>query len=284
MNEETALDTAHEPLVSGSPAVGFGTVWHRRNSPKVHQFTYPVNQLWLDPDDPEALCDRHPLWSASDRRPIRFRREDYFDGGKDHIGTALQKMVADVVGQRPDGPIRMLTQPRTWGWMFNPITVYFLWNGDGASDPVGAVLEVTNTPWKERFLYPLGLEASGQKLVARFSKQLHVSPFLDEDYDYHLSVHQQPSSAASHGPSQIRRLLLDIDVYRAETPAKTTPSEPVVQTSLNIGLHQPDRQTMRTALYKNLAPTHRVSLGIHWQAAQLAKKRIPFISHPGKRS
>lgn len=284
MIEKTGFDQPYEPLVAGPAAVGFGKVWHRRNSPKVHQFTYRVNQLWLDPDDPEALCDLHPLWSASDRRPIRFRREDYFDGGKGQIGKTLKTMVGDVIGQEPDGPIRMLTQPRTWGWMFNPITVYFLWNGDGASDPIGAVLEVTNTPWKERFVYPLGLESSGRELVARFSKQLHVSPFLDEDYDYHLSVRQQPKANSSAWPPQIRRLVLGIDVHPPQQSAITNPADPVVQTSLDIGLYEPDRRTLRAALYKNLAPTHRVSLGIHWQAARLAKKRIPFISHPGKRS
>ncbi len=50
------------------------------------------------------------------------------------------------------------------------------------------MLEVTNTPWKERVLYQMVLRPDGERMTARFDKRLHVSPFLGQDFTYRLSV------------------------------------------------------------------------------------------------
>ncbi len=292
----------------GSSALAVGEVWHARNRPRNHEFTYPISQIWIDPDRPEELFGRHPLWSADRPRPIRFRRRDYFDGGAEPIGPALRSAVAEALGHRPTGPIRMLTQPRTWGWLFNPITVYLLWD-DGAHDhesalpPTAAVLEVTNTPWKERVLYRAVLRPDGDRMTAWFDKRLHVSPFLGEDFVYRLSVGATTEPAATTAPHD---LAMAIDVHRAEPDADAdthvdagppadadthvddgrngaTSSTPLLKTRLMLRLLAPTRRTMNAALYRHPLPTHRVSLGIHVQATKLWRKGVPFVSHP-KRS
>lgn len=45
----------------------------------------------------------------------------------------------------------MLGHPRTWGWLFNPITCYFCFDPEGTSVE-WLVAEVTNTPWHERLV------------------------------------------------------------------------------------------------------------------------------------
>ena len=58
--------------------------------------------------------------------------------------------------RRPLGPVRTLTQVRTWGYLFNPITVTTggpRGRARRAAPPDVVVLEVTNTPWKERHWY-----------------------------------------------------------------------------------------------------------------------------------
>ena len=61
--------------------------------------------------------------------------------------------------------------------------------------PVGAVLEVTNTPWKERHRYAVELVAASDRvdgdatrLRGRVRKAMHVSPFLDEEFDYVIGL------------------------------------------------------------------------------------------------
>ncbi len=276
---------------AGTPAVAIGQVWHRRNKPTVHDFSYPVKQLWLDPDRPRDLMDALPIGPRKGLRPVQFRPKDYLDGDGGPFGPTLRGELEPVLGFRPTGPIRMLTQPRTWGWLFNPITVYLVWPTDrtpgdaggpvesAGGGPCGAVLEVTNTPWKERHRYPVALHADGGRFEAEFDKLLHVSPFLDEEYRYRLTL----AMTLDGEPDADRHIELGLDVVPRSTGDGGT-INPVVETRLQVQLLPPTRRNMKTMILQNPLPTHRVSLGIHWQAARLLAKRVPFVTHPVKRS
>ena len=147
------------PVRPGVPAVCAGHVAHRRLLPEVHEFRYPVSYVWLDPDAPGDLCRHHPLWSATHPSPARFRSLDYGDGSTVSLGDQVRDELCHALGRRPAGQVRMLTQLRRWGWLFNPITLYVAWDSDDVT-PAGAVLEVTNTPWKERHRYAVALDAA----------------------------------------------------------------------------------------------------------------------------
>ena len=261
------------PMRPGTPAVCAGQVYHRRVLPTVHEFRYSVSYVWLDPDAPTDLCSHHPLWSATRPAPARFRSLDYGDGSAVLLGDQVREELRPVLGRRPEGQVRMLTQVRRWGWLFNPITLYVAWDVD-AETPVGAVLEVTNTPWKERHRYVVELVAADRVdghtvlFTARVRKVLHVSPFLDEEFDYIIGL-----SADGENDS----MDLAIDVVRADT------DQAVLTTRLQLERLAASRRSLGAALRRNVAPTHRVSTGIHAQAARLWAKRVPFVAHPRKR-
>jgi DUF1365 family protein len=153
----------------------------------------------------------------------------------------------------------MLTQFRRWGWLFNPITVYIAWDF-GHDDPVALVLEVTNTPWKERHQYVAALSEDG---TARIPKVMHVSPFLDERYDYLVRLSGDDSSIA-----------LAIEVVRPGG------SDPVLTTNLSLDRRPPSRHALGRALWHPGLPTHRVSFGIHRQAAKLWRRGVRVVPHP----
>ncbi len=244
-----------------------GTVVHRRHRPAVNEFAAPLSQVWIDPDAPEALCDLHPLWSSRRPAPARFRRADYGDAETGSLTTGVRSALAPVLGSPPAGDVRMLTQLRRWGWLFNPITVYVAWDTD-PDVPVGVVLEVTNTPWKERHRYPVALtppRPSGW-MTATTDKELHVSPFLDEDFRYDVRLR------GSTG-----RIELDIDIVPHGH------DEPTLVTAMSVDRRDATRVLLGATLRTNPFPTHRVSLGIHAQALRLWRKRVPFVTHPSKR-
>lgn len=249
----------------GQAAVCTGAVHHRRLEPTEHSFTYEVSQVWIDPDRPDELTDLHRAWSASRPAPVRFRRNDYGPTDRPAVGLGAAALddVADVLGHRPSGPVRMLTQLRRWGWLFNPITVFLTWPHADASDPEAAVLEVTNTPWKERHRYPLALKRTETGYAAEFDKTLHVSPFLDEGFRYDLSLVDADD-----------RVELSIDARR---PDDVTPT---VETQLSLVREPATSPLLARSLRADGFPTHRVSAGIHRQALALARKRVPFVSHP----
>ena len=57
----------------------------------------------------------------------------------------------------------------------------------------------------------------------------------------------------------------------------------VLRTEMRLTRHQATRQVLTKVLLSRIAPTHRVSAGIHAQAARLWVKRVPFVAHPRKR-
>ena len=252
----------------GGAAICRGTVLHRRFTPARHEFLSRVSYVWLDPDRPGDLTDAHPLWSSSRPAPARFRRGDYADGGAGSISEGVRDELESALGRRPSGPVRTLTQVRRWGWLFNPITVHVAWDAD-TDDPVGAVLEVTNTPWKERHRYPIVWTREGDWLTASVDKVLHVSPFLDESYRYDVRF---------RGDDDAIDLELDVIASCARHNSQST-----VHTSLTVGREPATRRALTAALLTPL-PTHRVSFGIHWQALQLWLKQVPFVPHPAKRA
>lgn len=238
---------------------------HRRTTPAEHVFTYPVSQVWVDPDRPEELCNAHPLWSTSWMSPIRFRKKDYGTDPSVSLADAARDELAPVLGFRPTGEVRLLSQIRKWGWLFNPISVFVVWHTD-PDVPVGVVTEVTNTPWKERHRYPLELKCHGTEFRSEFPKVLHVSPFLDTDFLYQLRLLDRDD-----------RIALDIDVVR---PGQT---DPIVHTALRVGRTEPTRKALGRLTWKRPASTRQVSAGIHIQAAHLIRKGVPFVKHPKKK-
>lgn len=252
---------------AGPPGVCDGWVLHRREAPARHEFRARVSYVWLDPDDPGALCAAHPLWSTDRPAPARFRRRDYAVDAVGSIADGVRDEVETILGRRPVGEVRMLTQVRRWGWLFNPITVYVIWDAD-PEVPVAAVLEVTNTPWKERHPYPIALSLPGEEgwMTASTAKHLHVSPFLHEDFRYDVRL---------RGSDQ--RVELELDVVPQDG------DEPTMVTAMSVDRRPATHASLGAQLRTNPFPTHRVSLGIHAQAVRLWRKRVPFVPHPSKR-
>lgn len=268
-------------MKAGRASVCSGTVYHRRTTPTEHAFENPMSMVWIDPDRPNDLCQHNRLYSPAEPAPAQFRRSDYGDDRTPPLGLLVRDDLEPMLGRRPDGPVRMLTQIRRFGWLFNPITVFLAWNSTDP-EPIGAVLEVTNTPWKERHRYPIALQppGTGPGLVpsgtgkgtramrtARFSKELHVSPFFDEDFDYLIGIGE--TGGADDPPIHI-----EIQLVSPGT------NDLVLETALILDRVPASRSALSRHLWANPFATYRVSAGIHAQAARLAAKRVPFVSHP----
>lgn len=166
-------------------AIYEGAVRHRRFAHRAHEFSYPLAMFYLDLDELPALLGGRLLgrraWS------VRFERSDYFGERSVDLAEAVRGRVEQELGARPQGPIRLLTQLRSFGHCFNPVSFYYCLEADGGG--LEAVLaEVTNTPWGERHGYVLGpgggAGAAGEAIAGGAPKRLHVSPFMGMDHDY----------------------------------------------------------------------------------------------------
>jgi DUF1365 family protein len=238
-------------------AVYEGQVVHHRYTPVDHQFTYRIAMVLLDLDEVDAVCRLHPLWSAERPNAISFRRRDFLGDPAVPLDVAVRDLVETRTGARPTGPVTVLTQLRTWGWLFNPITTYYCY------DPTGSVVEttvveVTNTPWHQRTAYVL--DGVG---THRVDKGMHVSPFLPMDLAHRFTI-GVPGD----------RLTLAVDDFRGD--------ELVFAASLTLERLPVGRRTQSRLLWRFPLMTMRVSFGIYRQAVALRRKGVPFHRHPDK--
>lgn len=263
----------------GPPALCPGTVFHRRLSPKPHAFTYDVFYVWFDPDDPESLTDLHWSWSTGRFRPVRIAADDYGWPDDETVAAWIERRLREIDASLTVGEVRFLTQPRRWGWLFNPISLYLVWPPESDARPNAAVLEVTNTPWKERHHYVVALEAAttsdgsdAAAFGATFSKELHVSPFLPSAMSYLLRISERQSPPDASLP------ILDITISVSDAAGDI-----VLETGMNLKRQPATGAGMVDTLRRDGLPTLRTSVGIHHQAARLLMKGVPFVAHP-KRS
>jgi DUF1365 family protein len=163
-----------------------GWVRHRRKGDRAHQLRSRIFMLYLDLAELPELFDGFRLASARGRALVEFRRSDYLGDPDRPLGEEVRELVAARTGRRPDGPIRLLTSPRSFGHSFNPVSFYVCFEATGER-VASVVAEVTNTPWGERHAYVLTPEAGrpGASVIrGRFGKEFHVSPFMGMDHTY----------------------------------------------------------------------------------------------------
>ncbi|ARQ76133.1 hypothetical protein B6D87_18740 [Pseudomonas fragi] len=237
-----------------------GWIGHRRFAPKPHAFRYQIGLLYLDLDEQDAVLGLSPLAGKSRFAPFSFRETDYlkiFTATGMRLIDAVRQQVSSTLGYSPQGPICLLTQARSWGLSFNPVSFFYCYEADGK---LAAVLcEVTNTPWRERYHYVLPAKGDGFAHVA-VAKAFHVSPFLPRDLEYRMSF----------SPPQAR-----LGVHMADWQGDLK----LFDATLNLKRTVLDRPGLHRYLRQFPWMTAKTCLAIYWQALRLFLKRTPIFSH-----
>ncbi len=243
-----------------------GWVRHRRFAPRANHFRYRIYLTYLDLAELPALFDRHWLWSTRRRALAYFRRADYLGDASVPLDVAVRDRVQQECGVRPSGPIRLLTHLRYFGYNFNPVSFYYVFDATDARLEY-VVAEITNTPWDERHSYVLRIDAAepvgAQVWRWQFAKQFHVSPFLPMDMRYDWRFTAPAETLDVH----MTNLAGDRTAFDATLVLRR---EPITSGSL------------ARALLAFPLITVKVSALIYWQALVLLLKRTPFYTHPAK--
>ena len=173
-----ARDIAGGRMRSGIYA---GSVMHERLRPKRHRLHYRVFCLLIDLDEFAALDGNSRLFGINRPGIFSFREADHGDGE-----GALKDWAAQLLRQNgiayDGGRIELLCYPRLFGFVFNPLSVYFCHDRAGAL--VGILYEVHNTHG-ERHTYVMAADAEqphraacGAQGILRFAVHadgLHLS-------------------------------------------------------------------------------------------------------------
>ena len=140
-----------------TPACYDVDIRHLRRTPVRHEVTHSMTTWLVDVDD-------LPRLSGWRDRLCRFDPADHVD-------------VRELLDHEPDR-ILMLAQPRLFGYVFNPLTVFYCLTGDRLTH---VVAEVRNT-YGGRHCYVMPADQ------LRTAKELYVSPFYPVDGEYSLRL------------------------------------------------------------------------------------------------
>jgi DUF1365 family protein len=240
-----------------------GCVEHRRHEPIDHSFRFNLFWMYLDLAELPRLFERRWFWSCGRINLASFLRADYLGDPGLPIDTAVRDRVESDTGERPAGPIRMLTHLRYGGHIFNPVTFYYCFDAEDRRVET-VVTDITNTPWGERHSYVLTRReavADGDMLRFRFPKRFHVSPFnpLEQEYDWAFSAPQKSLRV------EMNNLGRDGKVFDARMGLRRVP---ITTGSL-----------ARVLLVYPLL-TVRIIATIYWQALRLKWRGAPAYPHP----
>jgi DUF1365 family protein len=225
-----------------------GTLIHSRRTPAENVFRYPACYFLLDLDELDRLQRRLALFAYNRPNVVTLHDADHFDGGP------LKRSILDFAGDPTVERVLMLAQLRVLGYVFNPVTFYWLYRGDGT---LACMVAELNNTFGER--HPELLRGAG--LAYEHDKHLHVSPFfgLDQSYEYLFSEPEEQIFARIHVRENGDRPLTAV-------------------------LHGRRRELTNRSLAMVLARyplmPHRVTTLIHWQAVKLWRKGVPFHHKP----
>jgi DUF1365 family protein len=236
-----------------------GTVQHRRLHPKTHTFRYTIGMLWLDLAEQSLLFSQTKWVSAKRFAPLSFRETDYLP----HLTRKGMPLIDAVrlslaeLGEPHIARVCVLTQARSWGLSFNPISIFYAYNEQ--NELIGMLCEVSNTPWRERYHYVLPAQNTAANAF-RVAKSFHVSPFLPRDLEHRMRFYQKN-----------QRLTLYMADFKHDLK--------VFDASLNLKRTEISPQSLRRHIATFPFMTAKTVLGIYWQALRLALKGMPFFSH-----
>jgi DUF1365 family protein len=229
-----------------------GHVMHMRLIPRRHRFRYRVFSLLVDLDRIDAVCAASHILRHNRNGVLSIHDRDH--GPRD--GSALRPWVdarmAEAGMERP-ARVELLAFPRMWGYVFNPLSVYYCTDAD---DRLTALIyEVKNT-FGEQIAYvrPAGPEQGGAYRQAQV-KEMYVSPFIGMDQTYRFDLNR---------PDE--RLALRIRQAGPE-------GETLIATLSGTARPVSDRALM-AAVAGHPLMTLKVMAAIHWEALRLWLKGV----------
>ena len=233
-----------------------GTVIHKRFKPKEHFFKYSVFSLLIDLSELDYLDKQVRFFSYNKMNLISFYDKDH--GNRD--GTSIIDWVKKNLNQSnissENVKIKLLCYPRILGYVFNPLSVFYVYNNQ---DKLIAILyEVKNT-FGEQHTYIFKINNSDKLLQHNCLKKFHVSPFIEMDCKYFFRT-----------LTPDKKMSVVIDQYDNN-------DDKLLYASQDGYIADLKSSELLKSYIKHPLMTFKIIIAIHFEAFKLWSKGIKFI-------
>jgi uncharacterized protein len=244
--------------LAGAPASAQdGRTTHVRFTPFERRFSYRLAQVLVDIDRLDETARGLRLFAHNRFNLFSFHDRDHGDRSGAPLRPWAEAMFARA-GITPDGGrIDLLCFPRVFGFVFNPISIFFGYGPDGALR--GVIYEVNNT-FGETHCYVAAVGA-GERHEHETAKLLHVSPLFDVRGNYRFRLHP---------PADTFHLTIENMVAGRREHLATLVTR---RRALTDGW-------LAGVLFSLPLSTMQVVLGIHWQALKIWLRGAKYRSKP----
>jgi hypothetical protein len=237
------------------PALARTRVRHQRTSPFRYGFAHRSTSWLVDADSPTVAFP--PVL----RRLLTIRPEDHLGSGRGTLGDKLRQHLRQEGLTWTAGRVLVLTNARTFGHVFDPLTTYFCFDGDGKLE--GVLAEVHNT-YGESHCYPLPVTPESGR--ASTDKEFYVSPFFAVEGRYDITARLDADRVAvaitlsqDDGSGTGRR------VFSGHVVGDLVPAT---------------RRRVWRAFLRDPFASQRVSGLIRWHGVRLWLRRLPVVPRP----
>jgi len=235
-------------------AIYNGKVIHKRFKPRLHFFKYKVFSLLIDLSELNILDKNISFFSYN-----RFNLISFFD--KDHgerDGTSLVEWVKKNLNENKidheNIKIKLLCYPRILGYVFNPLSVFYVYNKK--EELISILYEVKNTFGEQHtYIFKVG---NDNLLEHNCEKKFHVSPFIEMNCNYFFRILK---------PAQ--RISVIIDQYQLNEKILYASQDGIREDFTSLELIK--------SYLKHPLMTFKIISAIHFEAFKLWTKGIKFI-------
>ena len=232
-----------------------GAVIHKRFKPKKHFFKYNVFSLLIDLSELEDLDKRVKFFSFNRFNLVSFYEKDH--GHRD--GSSLVEWIKKNLNENDinskDIRIKLLCYPRIFGYVFNPLSVFFIY--DSSEKLISILYEVKNT-FGEQHTYIFKVKDDANLFQHNCSKKFHVSPFIEMNCNYFFRI-LKPGEKIS----------VIIDQYQTD--------EKILYASQDGKRVDFTSKELLKSYLKHPLMTFKIISAIHYEAFKLWTKGIKFI-------
>ena len=238
-----------------SSCIYSGFVTHRRFKPKRHFFSYKTFSLLIDLNEVKDLAKEIKFFSYNKFNVLSFYDLDH--GPRD--GSCLIKWVKKILAESKInfeiGSIKLLCFPRFFGYVFNPLSIFYCY--DEKSQLKAVLYEVKNT-FNEQHTYVFPAIASSNLILHKCDKKFYVSPFIEMKTFYNFRLLK---------PGNI------INVF-----IKQTDADGILLIACQVGKRlELNSKNLFFQFLKHPLMSFKVILAIHFEAFRLWSKGIKHV-------